>query len=94
MDAITFCFLISLAISEGLDIRFMDVITTNLYWPMDNDIYMKIPEGLKLSKTNSTKPCSIYSEKLDIALNTTWIITKSPMANGWMGDFKILNKYI
>ena len=46
MDAIIFRFLISLAISEGLDMRLMDVITTYLYGSMDNDIYiyMKIPE--------------------------------------------------
>ena len=31
MDAMTFCFLISLAVSEGLDMRLMDVITTYLY---------------------------------------------------------------
>ena len=71
MDAITFHFLISLEISKGLNMRLIDVITTYLYGSMDNDIYMKIPEGLKLSETNSTKPCSIYFEKLDIALNTT-----------------------
>ena len=45
MNAITFYFLISLAVSEGLDMRFMDVITTYLYRSMDNDIYMKIHEG-------------------------------------------------
>ena len=47
MDAITFRFLISLAISEGMNMHLMDVITTYLYRSMDNDIYMKIPEGFK-----------------------------------------------
>ena len=48
MDAITFHFLISLVVPKGLDMRLMDVITKNLYGSMDNDIYMKIPEGFKL----------------------------------------------
>ena len=64
MDAITFRFLISLTVSEGLDMRLMDVITTYLYRFMDNGIHMKIPEEFKLPKVNSTKPCSIYSIKL------------------------------
>ena len=45
MDAITFGFLISLAVLEGLDMCLMDVIITYLYESMDNDIYMKIPKG-------------------------------------------------
>ena len=39
MDAITFLFLISLAVLERLDMHIMDVITTYLYGSMDNDIY-------------------------------------------------------
>ena len=31
MDAITFCFLINLAVPEGLDMRLMNVITTYNY---------------------------------------------------------------
>ena len=48
MDAITYHFLISLVVLEGLDMHLMNVITTYLYESMDNDIYMKIPEGFKL----------------------------------------------
>ena len=68
MDTITFHFLISLAVSEGLDMHLMDVITTYLYRSMDNDIYMKIPEGFKLPKANCTKPRSMYSIKLQRSL--------------------------
>ena len=64
MNAITFRFLISLAVSEGLNMRLMDVIIAYLYGSMDNDIYMKIPKGFKLAETNSTKPRSMYSIKL------------------------------
>ena len=42
----------------------MDVITIYLYESMDNDIYMKIPERFKLLGANSTKPCNMYSIKL------------------------------
>ena len=42
----------------------MDVITTYLYGSMDNDIYMKIPEGFKLFEAGSIKPHSTYSIKL------------------------------
>ena len=40
MDAITFHFLISLVVSEGVDMHLMDVITTYLYGSIDNDIYI------------------------------------------------------
>ncbi|KAM0990114.1 hypothetical protein ACFX2C_008676 [Malus domestica] len=44
MDAITFRYLISLVISEKLDMRLMDVITAYLYGELDTDIYMKVLE--------------------------------------------------
>ena len=68
MDAITFCFLISLTVSEGLDMRLMNVISIYLYGSMDNDIYMKSPEGFKLLEANNTKPHSMYSIKLQRSL--------------------------
>ena len=68
MDAITFCFLISLAVSEELDMRLMDVITAYLYGSIDSDIHMKIPEGFKLPEAVSTKPRSMLSIKLQRSL--------------------------
>ena len=72
MDVITFCFLIDLTVSKGLDMYLMDVITPYLYRSMDNDIYiyiyMKIPEGFKLPEANSKKPRSMYSIKLQRSL--------------------------
>ena len=35
---------------------------------MDNDIYMKIPEGFKLPEASCTKPHSMYSIKLQRSL--------------------------
>ena len=68
MDAIIFRFLISLVVSEGLDTRVMNVITTYLYRSMNNDVYMKILEGIKLPEANSAKPCSMYPIKLQWSL--------------------------
>ena len=48
MDAITFRYLISLTVSEGLDMRLMDVVTSYLYGSLDVNVYMKIPEGFTL----------------------------------------------
>ena len=36
--------------------RLMDVITAYLYGSINNDIYMKIPEGFKLAEANNTEP--------------------------------------
>ena len=68
MDAITFHFLISLAVSEELDMRLMDVINGYLYGSIDSDIHMKIPEGFKLLEAVSTKPRSMSSIKLQRSL--------------------------
>jgi hypothetical protein len=48
VDAITFRFLISLVVTESLDIRLMDVVIAYFYRSLDNDIYMKIPDGYKM----------------------------------------------
>ena len=64
MDATTFRYLISLAIHEKLGMCLMDVVTAYLYGPLDCDIYMKIPEGLKLPVTHNSGPRELYSIKL------------------------------
>ena len=48
MEATTFRYLIYLVVSKGLDMRFMDVVTTYLYGSIDTNVHMKIPEGFKL----------------------------------------------
>ena len=67
MDAITFRYLISLALHEKLEIHLMDVVTAYLYGSLDNEIYMKIPEGFKMPKANS-KSQEIYSIRLQRSL--------------------------
>ena len=68
MDATTFRYLIYLAVSEGLDMRLMDVVTAYLYGSLDTNVYMKIPEGFQLPEVMNSKPQSIYSIKLQRSL--------------------------
>ena len=55
VDATTFRFLITLAINDKLDLRLMDVVTAYLYGTLDNEIYMKVPEGIELKNKSSTR---------------------------------------
>ena len=55
VDATTLRFLISLAMREGLDLRLMDIVTAYLYGPLDNEIYMKVPEGIELKNKESSQ---------------------------------------
>ena len=64
MDIITFRYLISLSVSKGLNMRLMDVITAYLYGMLENDIYMKVPEGFQLPQVNTSQPRNMYSIKL------------------------------
>ena len=50
MDIIMFRYLIHLSVSEGLDMRLMDVVITYLYGILENDIHMKVPEGFQLPR--------------------------------------------
>ena len=68
MDAITFLYLISLAVLEGLDMRLMDVVTTYLYGSLDANVYMKIPEGFTLPEAMNSKPRRMYSINLQRSL--------------------------
>ena len=55
IDAITFRFFISLVVTKNLDMCLMDVITAYLYGSLDNDIYIKIPEGYKMPEAYNSK---------------------------------------
>lgn len=50
VDATTFRYLISLKIRESLDLRLMDIFTSYLWGPLDNDIYMKLQKDLSCQK--------------------------------------------
>ena len=66
MDTITFRFLISMVVLENLKMRLMDVVTTYLYGSLDSDIYMKIPERLKIPEAYI--PRNLYSIKFKRSL--------------------------
>ncbi|KAL0802974.1 hypothetical protein Bca101_058150 [Brassica carinata] len=63
VDATTFRFLINLAIRENLDLWLMYVVTAYLYGPLDNDIYMKVPEGIEIPKVLKYHWTMIYSRE-------------------------------
>ncbi|KAL0371833.1 UNVERIFIED_CONTAM: Retrovirus-related Pol polyprotein from transposon TNT 1-94 [Sesamum calycinum] len=68
VDATTLRFLISLSIIEQLKMQLMDVVTAYLYGSLDTDIYMRIPEGLKMPEALKSKPRHMYSIKLKRSL--------------------------
>lgn len=68
VDATTFRYLIHLAVNEGLNLRLLDVVTAYLYGSLNNDIYMKLPEGFKLPKACNSGYREQYSIKLNRSL--------------------------
>jgi hypothetical protein len=42
----------------------MDVVTIYLYGSIDNDVYMKIPEGFKMLEAYKSNSQKVYSIKL------------------------------
>ena len=68
MDVITFHYLVSLVVSEKLDMQLMDVVTAYLYGDLDSEIYMKVPDGFHVPKSSDSKPQSTYSTRLKCSL--------------------------
>jgi Reverse transcriptase (RNA-dependent DNA polymerase) len=68
VDAITLWFLISLTITENIQMCLMDVVTAYLYGSLDNDIYMKVLEGIKIPEAFKSKSREMYSIKLKRSL--------------------------
>ena len=68
MDAITLRYLISFTAHEKLEMHLMNVVTTYLYGSLDNEIYIKVPEGFEMSKSCNSKSREIYSNKLQRSL--------------------------
>jgi hypothetical protein len=58
MSGITFRYLISMAANLNLKIQLMDVMTAYLYGSLDSEIYMRVPEGLRIPRPNETATCS------------------------------------
>jgi hypothetical protein len=61
-----FRYLILLAVQMNLSMKLMDVVTSYLYWSLDTDIYMKIPNGLKILNPDINR--NMYCVKLQKSL--------------------------
>ena len=59
MDIITFRYLISLVVSEKLNMQLMDVVTAYLYGDLDTDIYMRVPDGIDVPKPEQRKAYAV-----------------------------------
>ena len=68
VDAITLRYLVSLSAYHKLHMHLMDVVIAYLYGSLDRDIYMKVPEGLKISKPSNEYSQGLYSVKLQRSL--------------------------
>jgi hypothetical protein len=66
MSGTTFRYLISLAAGLNLKMQMMDVVTAYLYGSLDSEIYMKVPDGLRVPDAKSNR--NMYSVKLQRAL--------------------------
>ena len=63
MDGITFRYLISLLVSENLDMRLIDVMIAYLYGDLDKKISMKIPEGFLMPEAKARSMHSIQLKR-------------------------------
>jgi hypothetical protein len=66
MSGITFRYLISMAVQMSLSMQLMDVVTAYLYGSLKSDIYMKVPEGLKMPNPKENR--NAYCVKLQKSL--------------------------
>lgn len=68
IDGITFCYLISLAVKLNLEMQLMDVVTAYSYGSLDDNNYMKIPDGFKIPQMRNDENRSMYNIKLQRSL--------------------------
>ena len=68
VDTITFRYLVSIAVHEKLDMRLMDVVTAYLYGNLENNIYMRIPEGFNMPEACKSNPRDVYSIRIQKSL--------------------------
>jgi hypothetical protein len=66
MSAITFRYLISLAVQNRLSLQLMDVVTAYLYGSLNSNIYMKVPDGIDVPNPKTKR--NMYCVKLQKSL--------------------------
>lgn len=64
IDVIMFHYLISLVVYEKIDMQLIDMVTSYLYRDLDTDVYMKVPDKLKVPEPSSSQPRNTFSIKL------------------------------
>ena len=64
MDVIIFRYLVSLVVSEKLNMRLVDVVTAYLYGDLHTEIYMKVSDNLSLPNSSDSKPRNAYAIRL------------------------------
>jgi hypothetical protein len=62
MSGIAFRYLISMVANLNFKMQLMDVVTTYLYGLLDSEIYMRVPEGLKIPGLNQNR--NMFSVRL------------------------------
>ena len=63
MDITTFRYLISLTVSQNLEMRLMDVVIAYLYGDLDIEIHIKIPKGFPFLETKLRSTYSIQLKR-------------------------------
>ena len=90
MSGITFRYLISMTAVMNLKIQLMDVVTAYLYGSLDTNIYMNVPDGLKIPDSKGNR--KLYSVKLQRSMYGL-------KQSGWMwynrlSDFLLKKGYV
>jgi len=68
---------------SSLNMQLMDVVTAYLYRSLDSDIYMKVPDGLKIPDPKENR--NMYNVKLQRALYG--LKQSGRMWYNWLSEF-------
>jgi hypothetical protein len=90
MSGTTFRYLISLAAGLNLKMQMMDVVTAYLCGSLDSEIYMKVPDGLRVLDAKSNR--NMYNVKLQRALYG--FKQSRRMWYNWLGEFLLEKGYV
>ena len=90
MSDITFQYLISMAAGMNLKMQLMDVVTAYHYGSLDTNIYMKVPDGLKIPDSKGNR--KLYSVKLQRSLYG--LKQSGRMSYNRLSDFLLKKGYV
>ena len=72
----------------------MDVVTAYLHGSLDDDIYMKIPQGFQMPKATNSKHCSICSIKLQRSLSNLKACGTIASMNIWNEKYVCITLFV